>query len=90
MKLKNDHIILLLTGVAILAILYAYKMNLQNRKEGFAFKDWGTDITSALRDYSLWITLGLLAVIIILFVVINAISKKSSNKNNSNSTPKGV
>jgi hypothetical protein len=90
MKLKNDHIILLLAGVAILAILYAYKMNLQNRKEGFAFKDWGTDITSALRDYSLWITLGLLAVIIILFVVINAISKKSSNKNNSNSTPKGV
>ena len=90
MKLKNDHIILLLAGVAILAILYAYKMNLQNRKEGFAFKDWGTDITSALRDYSLWITLGLLAVIIILFVVINAISKKSSNKNIYNNTQKGV
>ena len=81
MKLKNDHVILLLAGVAILAILYAYKMNLQNRKEGFAFKDWGTDITTALRDYSLWITLGLLGVIIILSIVISAVSKKSSNTN---------
>lgn len=83
MKLKNDHVILLLAGVAILAILYAYKMNLQNRKEGFAFKDWGTDITTALRDYSLWITLGLLGVIIILSIVISAVSKKSSNTNTS-------
>jgi len=90
MKLKNDHIILLLAIMAILTILYAYKMNIQNRKEGFAFKDWGSDITSALRDYSLWITIGLVAIIIILSVVISVISKKSSNKNNSNNTPKGV